>query len=63
MTKLLWTETQSNVAIEDGLFSVMLGSVDPVGQEVITGMTLWLTLRLLPAGDELILEAIPMPAE
>ncbi len=33
----LWTETQSSVSVTDGLFNVLLGSVNPINASQFTG--------------------------
>jgi hypothetical protein len=47
----LWTETQSAVAVSDGLFSVLLGSATPISTETIANNNdLWLGIAV--GGDE-----------
>ena len=47
----LWIETQSAVAVSDGLFSVLLGSVTPISTEIIANNNdLWLGIAV--GGDE-----------
>lgn len=47
----LWTETQSAVAVSDGLFSVLLGSGTPISTEIIANNDdLWLGIAV--GGDE-----------
>ena len=47
----LWTETQSAVAVSDGLFSVLLGNVTPISTEIIANNSdLWLGIAV--GGDE-----------
>ena len=41
----LWTETQQ-VIVEDGLFSVLLGSVNPIPNEVFNGQMLYLGMTI-----------------
>lgn len=38
---LLWTEAQNDVPVSQGLFNVLLGSVNPLPDSAFTGMT-WL---------------------
>lgn len=53
---VLWSETHSaaDVLVEDGIFSVVLGSLNPIPTAVITGNDLYLVVTV--AGDD------PMPA-
>lgn len=42
----LWTETQSGVSIEGGLYSVQLGSVNPIGSSIFDGSTRYLGIAV-----------------
>ncbi|HVP36144.1 MAG TPA: hypothetical protein VMT04_04035, partial [Terriglobales bacterium] len=42
----LWTETQTTVKVEFGVFSVMLGSVNPIPEAVFDGNTRYLGLKV-----------------
>jgi hypothetical protein len=42
----LWDETHPAVAVSDGLFQVMLGSITPIPQDVFNGQKRWLGVRL-----------------
>jgi len=45
-TSQLWTEKHESVTVEDGLFSVLLGSVTPIDPEHFNGATLWLGIAV-----------------
>lgn len=45
-TTILWSETHLEVAINDGLFQVLLGSVTPFSGSVFNGSKSWLGVRL-----------------
>lgn len=45
----LWTETQTSVAAEKGIFSVLLGSVNPIWDTVFTGDLRYLGIKV---GDD-----------
>ena len=45
-TIALWQETQPAVAVTDGLFQVLLGSVAPIPRTVFSGDTRWLGVSL-----------------
>lgn len=42
----LWSETQPAVAVTDGLFQVLLGSVNPIGTGVFSGEERWLKVQI-----------------
>jgi len=42
-----WTETQNNVPIADGLFNVLLGSVNPIQPSVFDGENRWLGVTIV----------------
>jgi len=42
----LWSETQSSVEIEDGLFRVILGSVTPLQDNMFNGTAKWLQIEV-----------------
>lgn len=44
----LWCELQWSVQVTDGLFNVLLGSVDPIPDTVFTGPTRWLGIQVSP---------------
>ncbi len=44
-TDSLWSETQSSVVVEKGIFSVLLGSVTPIPDSVFTGETRYLGVK------------------
>lgn len=43
---LLWNETQATVEIIDGLFDVMLGSVNPITRQVFDDDSVWLEVQI-----------------
>ncbi len=43
---IIWAETQPLVTIASGLFSVLLGSISPLGETVFDGNARWLTTRI-----------------
>ncbi len=53
----LWTETQASVVIEKGIFSVLLGSVNPIPDSVFDGTVQYLGVKV--GGDS---EMIPRKA-
>lgn len=42
----LWSETQPSVSVADGLFQVLLGSVNPIGSGVFSGEKRWLKVQI-----------------
>lgn len=42
----LWSETQSSVEVEDGIFNVLLGSVNPIPSSVFNGSTKYLGITV-----------------
>lgn len=42
----LWSETQPEVAVIDGLFNVLLGSVNPIPPGIFTGAPCWLQTQV-----------------
>jgi hypothetical protein len=42
----LWSEAQENVTVQDGEFSVALGSIRPLSQDLLAGATRWLSVRV-----------------
>jgi hypothetical protein len=42
----LWTETQSSVVVNHGLFNVLLGRVNPIPGTVFDWLTCWLSVRV-----------------
>jgi len=42
----VWEETHSNVNVSNGIFNVMLGSVNPIPAEIFTGDALWLEVQV-----------------
>ena len=42
----LWTETQSSVVVENGIFNVLLGSVNPISENFFDGGDRWLELEV-----------------
>ena len=38
----VWEETHPNVNVSNGIFNVILGSVNPIPAEIFTGVPLWL---------------------
>jgi hypothetical protein len=44
-TDSLWSETQASVVVEKGIFSVLLGSVNPIPDSVFTGETRYLGVK------------------
>jgi hypothetical protein len=49
----LWSETQSSVEIANGLFSVQLGSVNPLSPTIFNGSTRWLAIQIDPDTEDL----------
>jgi len=47
----VWEETHSNVNVSNGIFNVILGSVNPIPAEIFTGDALWLEVQV---GDEVL---------
>jgi len=47
----VWSETHSNVNVSNGIFNVILGSVNPIPAEIFTGVPLWLEVQV---GDEVL---------
>ncbi len=45
-TSTLWTELHPTVAVEDGLFTVVLGSATPIPGSVFTGLVRWLGIQV-----------------
>lgn len=45
---LLWSEIQGTVEINDGLFDVLLGSVNPLNRQVFDNDSVWLELQVDP---------------
>ena len=43
---VLWTETQATVVVEKGIFSVLLGSVNPIPDTVFTGAVRYLGVKV-----------------
>jgi hypothetical protein len=48
-TDSLWSETQSSVVVEKGIFSVLLGNMNPIPDSVFTGAVRYLGLK---TGDD-----------
>lgn len=46
---ILWSETQSSVLVQNGIFSVLLGSVNPIPDSVFTGSIRYLGVKV---GDD-----------
>ena len=46
-----WTETQSNVAVNNGVFSVQLGALTPLNQELFSGASAYLGITVAPDGE------------
>ncbi len=46
-----WTETQPEVAVNNGLFNVLLGSVNPIEDTVFAGPERWLGITVAPAPE------------
>ncbi|MFA5033195.1 MAG: hypothetical protein WC614_09255 [bacterium] len=44
--KELWSETQNNVEVDNGLFNAVLGSVKPIPADIFTGVSLWLETQV-----------------
>ncbi len=44
--KTLWTETQNDIIITDGIFAVRLGSINPITPDAFGGGTRWLSISL-----------------
>jgi hypothetical protein len=42
----LWIETQASVSVVDGLFTVLLGSVNPIPDSAFTGTACWLETQI-----------------
>ncbi len=42
----VWEETHSNVNVSNGIFNVILGSVNPIPAEIFTGDALWLEVQV-----------------
>lgn len=42
----LWSETQSSVVVTNGLFNVLLGSVNPIPMAIFTGAPRWLQTQV-----------------
>ena len=42
----LWTETQSSVIVENGIFNVLLGSINPIPESLFNGADRWLGLKV-----------------
>ncbi|MDD2890236.1 MAG: hypothetical protein PHE49_06315 [bacterium] len=49
--KELWSEKQSNVEVDKGLFNAVLGSVKPIPADIFTGASLWLETQV---GDDIL---------
>ena len=47
----LWSEVQAGVAVQDGSFSVSLGSVSPIPPAVLSGRILWLAVGVRGPGE------------
>jgi hypothetical protein len=47
----LWTEAQEGVAVQDGAFNTLLGSVTPLPKEVLDGGALWLEVGVRGPGE------------
>jgi hypothetical protein len=45
-TDSLWWETQNSVAVEDGIFNVLLGSVNPIPDSVFNGDSTYLGIKV-----------------
>jgi len=43
---VLWTETQPSVVVEKGVFSVLMGSVNPIPDSVFTGVVRYLGVKV-----------------
>jgi len=54
----VWSETHDKVAVEDGLFGVLLGSTNPLNGEDFTGAALWLGIAV--AGGDVMMPLTPM---
>ena len=48
----LWTETQTGVAVLDGAFSVLLGSVNPLPQAILESGARWLEVEVRGPGEK-----------
>ncbi|GEM_PF-1698350 len=57
-TTLLWSETQPTVTVTDGLFQVLLGSVNPIGSGVFGGERRWLKVQI--EGGAVVATPIPI---
>ncbi|MFA5032466.1 MAG: hypothetical protein WC614_05540 [bacterium] len=49
--KELWSETQTNIQVDNGLFNAVLGSVKPIPTDIFTGASLWLETQV---GDDIL---------
>jgi hypothetical protein len=47
----LYTETQSNVAVNNGVFSVQIGSITPLNQELFSGASAYLGITVAPDSE------------
>jgi hypothetical protein len=45
---VLWEEEQTSVSVKEGLFSVLLGSIDSIPDTVFTGAPRWLGIQVSP---------------
>lgn len=52
---MLWNETQPSVTVNDGYFSVLLGSVNPIGTDKFSGGTRYLQVKVDPGNGSVML--------
>ncbi|KPL03673.1 MAG: hypothetical protein AMJ73_05800 [candidate division Zixibacteria bacterium SM1_73] len=45
---VIWTETQDSVIVDNGLFNVLLGSVNPISDTVFSDTVRWLGITVAP---------------
>lgn len=56
----LWSETQPSVLVQDGYFSVVLGSVQPLDAETFPGSSIFLQVQIDTGGGSVILPRQPL---
>ena len=47
----LWVEVQEGITVKDGLFSILLGSLNPLPRILLDGRELWLSTSVRGAGE------------
>lgn len=49
--ELLWSETHEHVQVTGGNFTVFLGSLTPLPEQILTGSDVWLQSAIRPSGE------------